>query len=563
MRKHLVTFLLISFAVLVLSACGGPAVQPLSFRPAPWSAGEVSQYDLLDRNGKQVGAATWSWERTANQWQQHYVVTVNNVPDQGTVVLGDDLRPIRSTREVGGKRFETSYGGKTVEITTTAADGTTTTKSLPVAADAIDNDASLQVQRAMPLAANYATQYTDIIPTTGAAAPIVLSVTGAETVTVPAGTFATWRVKMAAGGTAHDGWYAQQPPYAMVKYRNTASGAVFALRQVSTEAAPAAQPPAGATTPGVGAAAPAGQGVLPPVNVAYLLTTFLVQLPVMLGLPILLGWYIRKRWGVSWGVFGIGALTFILSQVVHLPLNAALGLLGGQARGVALWPTIPLGLVAGLSAAVCEEGARLLVITTFARRIRGWRMGLQFGAGHGGAESIIFGLLGLVNVVAILASRSLGAASQMLPADAAAQLRAAQEAFWGQSAVLPLVGALERVFALGLHISLAVLVVTAVTRRKPLYFLLAVLLHTLPDAWVIWGRGFGIAAIEAGVALTAVIGLWFVWRLREQPTASASVLNSESGDGPVSTAPATADDLTERQLSPEELARRAERSRYE
>ncbi len=566
MRNRPFAFLLLALVVFVVSACGGPSVQPLSFRPAPWSAGEVSQYDLLNRNGNQVGTAMWSWERTANQWQQHYVVTVNNVPDQGTVVLGDDLKPIRSSREVGGKRFETSYGAKTVDITTTAADGTTSTKSVPAAADAIDNDASLQVQRALPLAPNYATQYTDIIPTTASAAPIVVSVTGAETVTVPAGTFATWHIKMSFSGAAHDGWYAQQPPYPMVKYQNGQSGAVFALRQLGIGAAPAtsgaaAMPAAVATA--VPTQATSAPRALPPVNVGLLLTTFVVQLPVMLGLPFLLGWYIRKRWRVSWGVFGIGALTFILSQVVHIPLNAALGLLGGQTHGVALWPLIPKGLVVGLSAAVCEEGARLLVITTFARHIRGWWNGLQYGAGHGGAESIIFGVFVLVSIVGIFASRSLGAASQALPSETAAQIQAAQASYWGQSPALPLVAAVERVFALAMHISLAVLVVTAITQRKPLYFVLAVLLHTLPDAWTIWGQDFGIAAIEAGAALAAVIGLWFVWRLREQPAAAAVVLSNEPSSKGTPTAPVTADDLTERQLSLEELARRAERSRYE
>ncbi len=101
-------------------------------------------------------------------------------------------------------------------------------------------------------------------------------------------------------------------------------------------------------------------------------------------LAILLGWWIiRRRYGIGWSVFALGALTFVLSQVVHLPLNAALGLLGGG-RGVALWPLVPMALVAGLSASICEEGARLLVLLFLARHVRGWRPGLQYGAGTGG-----------------------------------------------------------------------------------------------------------------------------------------------------------------------------------
>lgn len=562
MRK---TFLvvLIGIAVFVLSACGGPSVQPLDFRAAPWSAGEVSQYDLLDRNRDPVGAATWSWERTANQWQQRYDVTVNGVLDTGVVVLDENLKPLRSSREVGGKRYDATYGDKTVNITVTAADGTTTTKSVPAVADGIDNDVSLQAQRALPLAANYVTRYTDIIPTTASSAPIVLSVTGAETVTVPAGTFTTWHVKMAFSGTAHEGWYAQQPPYAMVKYQNGASGAVFELRYIGTGPAPTAPgASSGAATPAP-AAAGAATGAMPPVNLWLLVAILAVQLPVMIGLPVLLGWYIHRRWGVAWGAFAVGVLSFVLSQLIHIPLNLGLGLLGQQTRGVALWALFPKGLVVGLSAGVCEEGARLLVVGLFARNIRGWRAGLQFGAGHGGAESIILGLLAALNIGAILASRSMGALGQALPADVVAQLQAAQGVFWGQSAGLPLVAALERIFAIMLQITLAVLVVTAVTRRRPLYLLLALALHTVADGWIIWAQSLGVAAIEAGVGLAAIFGLWLVWRLREQPAVNNSVLESEPGSGPVPPAAATAADLTERQLSPEELARRAERSRYE
>jgi uncharacterized membrane protein YhfC len=279
----------------------------------------------------------------------------------------------------------------------------------------------------------------------------------------------------------------------------------------------------------------------------------------MIGLPILLGWCIKRRWGIGWGVFGWGALSFLLSQLVHIPLNVALGLLGQPSRGVAVWPAFPLGIVVGLSAAICEEGSRLLVITVFAKKIRGWRASLQFGAGHGGVESILLGLLVAVSLAAILAACGLGPMAEALPPEAVTQLQAAQNAFWSQSPLLPFVSVIERIFALTLQVALAVLVVHSVTYRQPRYFLAAVGLHTLVDAWVIWGRPLGVAGIEAGVAVAALFSLWVIWRLREQPTPTLSVLESETGTDQVP----GATDLSERQLLPEELARRAERSRYE
>jgi hypothetical protein len=112
---------------------------------------------------------------------------------------------------------------------------------------------------------------------------------------------------------------------------------------------------------------------------------------------------------------------------------------------------------------------------------------------------------------------------------------------------------------------LAVLVVASVTRRRPLYFVAALALHTVVDAWTIWAQPLGVAAIEIGVFIAGLFSLWIIWRLRDQPAAPEqpagpeSVLDSGTGSGPIPSAA----DLSERQLSPEELARRAERSRYE
>ena len=549
--------LLAGLLIVLLAGCSGPAAQPLAFNPAPWTAGEVSEYVLLDRSGAQIGTATWKWSRSSADWLQEYTTTVNGREDRGSVALDADLRPVRATREVGGVRYEASYLADEIRITTVAADGTATTKSLKPVADGIDNDASLQVQRALPLAAGYVTRYTDVIPTTGQTAAIQLSVTGAETVTVPAGAYATWRVEMSFGSGKHDAWYAQAAPYPLVKYVNRASGAAFELS--SFGAGTAAPAPALTPIPAAATVATAeASSAATPLNIPLLLTTFLVQMPLMILFPLALGWWIRRKYGIGWGVFGIGALTFIASQVVHIPLNYALGLLTGG-RGIGLWPLIPLALATGLSAGICEEGARWLVLRFFARKTRGWRAGLQFGAGHGGAEAIIFGALVLVNVVVLVALRTTSPSALGLQGVTADQSTAAQASFWGTAAYLPVVAGLERVFAIMLHIALATLVMRAVTRRQLLYLLAAVALHTAANAWAIWAlKTAGMGITEGGVAVLALFCLWLIWRLREAPAAAEPEPASAPG-GPARTAA----DLVARALTPEELARRAEASRYE
>jgi uncharacterized membrane protein YhfC len=296
---------------------------------------------------------------------------------------------------------------------------------------------------------------------------------------------------------------------------------------------------------------------LPPLNVPFILATALIQFPLMILFPLALGWWIRRRYGLSWGVFGAGVLTFIASQVVHLPLNYALGLLGGG-RGVALWPLPFVALVAGLSAGVCEEGARWIVLRFFLKRQRGWRSALQFGAGHGGGEAIIFGLLALTSFISMIALRTLDGAALGVTPEAADQVRAAQTAYWASPWYLPIVGGAERLFAIAIQIALTQVVMLSFTRKKlaSLCVAAAIGLHALVDIWAVWAMPtLGIAAVEGGVALLAAGALWLIWRLREAPSAPPS-------PSPAIIVP-TAADLAPAALSPEELARRAEESRYE
>ena len=302
MKHYSAPVLLAGLILLLLAACGGPAAQPPTFSPAPWSDGEVSSYDVINRDGAPLGTASWTWRRSPEGWAQAYELSLAGRADRGEVVVGPDLRSRRSWREPGGKRFEAEYGADAIAITTTDADGESTSKTLKPPAAAVDNDVSLQAQRALPLAASYAAGYTDVIPTTGSLAPVRLKVTGAETVTVPAGTFPAWRVEMDFGSGKHDAWYGQDAPYPLVKYLNRGSGAAFVLRSMSASlAAPAAGAASG--TPVALPTTPASEKTSS-ISIPLLLSSLLIQLPLMIAFPIVLGWWIRRRYGVGWASSG-------------------------------------------------------------------------------------------------------------------------------------------------------------------------------------------------------------------------------------------------------------------
>ncbi len=291
-------------------------------------------------------------------------------------------------------------------------------------------------------------------------------------------------------------------------------------------------------------------------------STLLVQLPLMLVFPVLLGWWIHRKYGIGWGVFGAGALTFIASQIVHLPLNWALGLLGGG-RGVALWPLVPVALVAGLSAGICEEGARWLALRFFVKKARGWSAALQFGAGHGGMEAIIFGVLVAVNLLAMLLLPTLGLERLGLPAAAAEQVQAAAKAYWQSPWYLPVLGGLERVAAITVQIALAVIVMRAIVRRQLAYLAAAIAAHAAVDASaVVAAAKIGLVWTEVVVWAFALLAFWVILRLKEiAPPAAAP-----GGVPPAPEASAPSLQMVGRDsegLSDAELERRIEASRYE
>ena len=240
---------------------------------------------------------------------------------------------------------------------------------------------------------------------------------------------------------------------------------------------------------------------------------------LMIALPVVLGFFLAKRLKVKWRLFGIGAATFVASQVLHLPFNAVVlnPLLGRLQLGpgesfarIVLWATL-----IGLSAGIFEELARYLVLRYWCK-IRTWREGLMFGAGHGGIEAMLLGLLALFGLVQAIALRGVDLAS-VVPPESLAQVQAQLEAYWAVPWHGALLGALERVSALCFHLALALLVMRSLTSRNPLWLLAAIAWHALVNASVVvvvqyWGA----YAAEGAALLLALLSVAYILTSRGQ-----------------------------------------------
>lgn len=236
-------------------------------------------------------------------------------------------------------------------------------------------------------------------------------------------------------------------------------------------------------------------------------------------MPAALAVWAHRRLGAAYGLWGFGALTFVLSQVVHIPLNLAVGraftsgLLPTPPETWSVW-LLPLGL--GLSAGMCEEPARWLAY----RRLpdaRSWGQGLMLGAGHGGIEAMLVGMsIGTSALVLGLAQQqgaaALGLPPEMVPVIEAQLNTALQTPAWQM-----LLGALERALSLICHITMSLLVLQSVRAGRLGGLVASVAFHTLVNAGAVW---FALRSqplwAELWIAGFAAVGLMIIMVLRRE-----------------------------------------------
>lgn len=259
------------------------------------------------------------------------------------------------------------------------------------------------------------------------------------------------------------------------------------------------------------------------MSILYITTPLSAILIIVL--TIGLGFFIAKRLGQPWTLFGIGAVTFIASQVVHIPLNSGLTALF-QAN---ILPSPPIAwklpfnaLVLGFTAGLCEEVARYLVYRFWIKSARSWGAGLMFGAGHGGIEAMITAGIIIISLVQLSALRTVDVTTLPYPPEQQAAIAKQVSDFWGSVWYMPFIGMFERVFAVCLHLSLSVMVLQAFRRRNLAWLLAAIGWHWLVDSVAVFAAGtWGIYWTEAIIAVTAIIsvGIIFILKTDEAPPA--------------------------------------------
>lgn len=246
--------------------------------------------------------------------------------------------------------------------------------------------------------------------------------------------------------------------------------------------------------------------------------TFAVVALLEIAVPLALGYWFVKKFGLSWRVFALGALFFVVVQVVHAPLVLAtqtplyLAVLPFGTTAALAVLAVYLGLMAGLF----EEIGRYLVYRYLFGRQKiplTRENGLLFGTGWGGVESMIVALVVLAGMVAYILFTGEGGAI-LLPDDPLP--RAEIDALRALTPLDILPGLAERMMTITLHIAWSLMVLAAVVYGRKALLALAVLWHAAVDAAAVYlAQTQGILVTEGAVFVFAVLALAYIlWEWR-------------------------------------------------
>lgn len=239
---------------------------------------------------------------------------------------------------------------------------------------------------------------------------------------------------------------------------------------------------------------------------------------LMILIPVGLGMFLTRRFKLGWRLWLIGGTTFILSQVGHIPFNYAMTVLFQQ--GVLPLPPESMQLifnavVLGLSAGLWETFARYATYRWWARDARSWSKGVLIGAGHGGVEAIIVGVIVLGTFVSMVAARNMDPAALAQTGQAEA-LQARLDVYWNMAWFYPFLGVLERIFTITLHISLSLLVLQVFTRGQIFWLFLAVAWHSLMDGFAVYtSQILDPVMVEVVLGSFALVSLGIIFALRQ------------------------------------------------
>jgi len=250
----------------------------------------------------------------------------------------------------------------------------------------------------------------------------------------------------------------------------------------------------------------------------------------MVLMPICLAIYLTRKFRQNWNLFWIGSATFLVSQALHIPFNAIVSPLFTKPRWISLTSTgqiLVTAIFLGISAGLFEELSRYAMFRWIAKEARSWGKGLLAGCGHGGVEAILLGSLVIYGYFQMVALRNANL-SAIIPAERLEIVREQVSAYWATSWYLTLLGAVERLFTIPVHLACSLLVLQAFIRKRLWWVGLAIGFHALLDSISVISIEMKLPTygIEAIIGVFALISVVVIFALRSPEIKNEIIQNS-------------------------------------
>ena len=200
------------------------SAKPLKLEPAPWVDGEVMELRLKRPAGNEYGMIIYSAQKNQNNWQIISHTYISEDVSQYTFVEADanSFTPVygQTTNWMGD--FKAEYGKENVKLTVDAPNNKST-RDVPVASVAYDNEQAIYLIRRMPLAEGYEGSFSIFTVQSSTTVECRIKVLGIEQVTVEAGTFKCYKTDLSiyveeTKTLQHTLWFSADEHKYLVKY---------------------------------------------------------------------------------------------------------------------------------------------------------------------------------------------------------------------------------------------------------------------------------------------------------------------------------------------------------
>ncbi|BAL80257.1 YhfC family intramembrane metalloprotease [Caldisericum exile] len=230
-----------------------------------------------------------------------------------------------------------------------------------------------------------------------------------------------------------------------------------------------------------------------------------VSLILSVVFPIVLALLLHRRIRFAWVSVIVGVSIFVVFQILtRIPLLVYLSKNAWYVEFSEQYYLL-FGFLLALSAGLFEEIGRYIGFKVFLKNHLIWEDGIGYGIGHGGLESLFIGTAFLNEFVISVMINS----KKVLPGDA----QTIASTLINTPSYQFLLGGIERIFALAIQMGLSLVVLYAVKNNKFLFFVLAILLHTIIDfVGIMLVKNVWLAEIFVGLSTIAS----FVWILKSR-----------------------------------------------